>query len=113
MSLDIAAALKEELAKPEVRHAINAMEHQLLEATKRAVERLIPGPVMALAGGLVDAFAEKGITTVEHLTDEALLSLGTIHVELPTGSIKMVMVATPNSDQVRTIADLPPEAQPK
>jgi hypothetical protein len=108
---DIELAVKQELSKAEFRHLIEGVEHVVLEAAKNAVESLLPPLVRKLAGPLMDTLAEKGITAVEHLTDEALLNLGVVHIVTATGTLQLTYVATPNSDTVKTVADLPAAAK--
>lgn len=110
---DLEAAMRMELATPQVRNAIEGVEHAALEAAKNAMETVLPAPIRALVGGLLDALAEKGIVAIEHFTDEALLGLGAVKVVTPVATATITMFLTPHSDSVHSIADLPEEARPK
>lgn len=99
-------AVKSEMSKPEVRKAVVDFENVILEAAKNAVESLIPPFLKPLVVGLADAFAEKGITAIEHLTDEALAGFGTVHVETATAKMAITVTPLPNSDKIFTKADL-------
>lgn len=90
---DLWTELKNKLSSPEDRAAIEGLEKSVLETVKLVGESAIPPFLRPFVGGLVDSLAEKGITEVVHVTDEALAKLGTVTLLL--GSSKMALSAAP------------------
>lgn len=107
---DLETAVRTELSKSETRAAVEGLEHVVLEAVKNVLESAIPSWLRPLVGGLVDSFAEKGITTLEHLTDDLLKSLAPVQVQL--GAVRLAIHVTKFSadlpqSQCETVADWP------
>lgn len=92
---DIKDEFLAELRKPEARVVIKGIAHVVFEGLKTQLEALEPGIVKALAGGLIDALAERGISTLEGFVDHFLSNAGvTVQVfDGPDG--KMTVTETP------------------
>ena len=89
-------ALKAEVAKPEVREAIEGLEAKFVNAGLSAFESVLPGPIKMMVGALLDAVAAKGLAAVESWTDKELQAFaGTVVLDGPDG--KMTLHYTPNT----------------